>query len=117
MMTEITGCSPSLLAFDASVTFPVHALNVSGQELATCVGVPRLAPVTSRYMLLKPRRDRSLKGGFGVSGMIWHSACLPYRSASLRESANGPQVRFKCVSDRDAELIEATLPILIANGL
>ena len=71
-MTEITGCSPSLLAFDASVTFPVHALNVSWQELATCVGVPRLAPATSRYMLLKPRRDRSLKGGFGVSGMTWH---------------------------------------------
>jgi len=42
MMIEITGCSPSLLAFDASVTFPVHALNVSWQELATYLGFPAL---------------------------------------------------------------------------
>jgi len=31
-----------------------------------------MAPVTSRYMLLKLSRDRSLKGGFGVYGMLWY---------------------------------------------
>ena len=56
-------------------------------------------------MLLKPGRD-PVQGGLGVSGMIWHLSCLPYRSVSLRESAQRPHVRFERISDRNAELIE-----------
>jgi hypothetical protein len=45
------------------------------------------------------------------------SACLPNRSASLRESAQCPYVGVKGVSNRDAEFIEETLSISITNGL
>ena len=54
---------------------------------------------------------------FRMSGLAGISAYPPCRSPSLRDSAQGLHMRSECISDCNAELIEATLPVSFANGL